>query len=276
MATTLDTSTTWGGFWAKVRDNLSGVTGYSIDEDTTNGGTSFADGDRLAVGLPSGEVILWRFGQGYDGGGVQTEMGPSYNNDGTWSDRYRNDPHSRMGDTGTSFRPETGDACQYGDQVVYSMYYGTDGFVAYCYRNEGDGNDGDYVVGASDVVKLWDYSTADVREADWFPMEGGDERYGANAVTRYNMEPVGNGHPSIVARGGRNPDANFDNFPMERENQLRSGQYGDCHIGTHNVWGKDLSGNDTAHGDTVQDSNGNDVYYILKQGGVIDDTLMAL
>lgn len=271
-----DINTTWGGFMADLRDKVSSMTNWSLTDTSANGGASeLATGEWFVLQTATGEYI--RIGMGGIGvhggnsnGALVWEYGPSWDtNNTTWSDKYSVDS-SNVNYDGISCRDY---GAQPGDSVTYHAYYADgDGFVFYVDASNGDGSDRDCLFGFAELTKLWDYTSAANREGDYAIAYEGQNNDGNNSRAggvNYTGESANQRASSTRDAFGRtNPDANFDNFPIQKQNLVASDQYqGDGQteavIGTHDVWMTDESNSDSAHLDTVQDSGGTNIFTLV-------------
>lgn len=269
-------ATTWGTVFADIRDKIGGMANWSVKKDQSGGAAQLSAGEWFVLTTPTGEDL--RIGVSdsnvflhTENDGFAWEYGPNFDTGSdSWSDQYANDSRA--------LQPESLGPCDYnnlnvGDSVTYWLYYtDAEGFVVYVDRNVGDGRDADFVFGFAKLTKLWDYDTANNREGDYVMLYAGRDQ-GGNSTQHYmnvlGESPDTPSGQTIHATGRTNPDANYDNFPLVTQNAVASAQYSgdgdtDTIIGTHDLWTKDVSNNDSAHQDTIQSSGGTDLYTIVK------------
>jgi len=167
----------------------------------------------------------------------------------------------------------------YDEAIDVWMSYDSDSWLVYVSREVGDGNDNHMAFGQARVQKLWDYTTAATEESRWVCCQLCDSGGANNDNTRMFNHMAGQNeysnesgyHPTNTATGAINPDANFEDYVRRDENIVTSQRFiaGDqdhrVPIGTHNRWLWNRSINSMGHMDTVQNSDGNDVYVILKK-----------
>jgi len=271
-----DINTTWGGFMADLRDKVSSMTNWGLTDTSANGDAAeLANGEWFVLSMPTGENV--RIGMGGIGihggnsnGALVWEYGPSWDTgSSSWSDTYSVASSSVEYD-GISCRDSGANAV---DSVTYHAYYAdADGFAFYVDGSEGDGQDRDFMFGFAELTKLWDYSTAANREANYaiaYEGQNNDVNNQKSGGINYTGESASQRASSTRDAFGRtNPDANYDNFPVQKQNLVASDQYqGDTNseavIGTHDLWMTDESGSDSAHLDTVQDSGGTNIYTLV-------------
>jgi len=268
-------STDFGTFLADLRDKVGGMTNWNIKDDSTGGAASIAAGGWYVLTTPTGEDIrIYHNTNGYQG--MQVEYGPDWDatNDG-WNDKYPQSPENHIsGNSPNKYIPNSNDHMAETDAVTYWMeYVDGNGFAWYVQREEADGNDADVAGGFSQITELWDYDAAAKRESDYVWFGSGQFVHGGNTFfSRDYYHAGGEGLGSVRSPYGLvNPDANFSNFPwtdgIYNSNQYQNASGTAVIIGSTDptVLVRDHSGGDSAHRDTVQDANGNNVYTVLKR-----------
>lgn len=270
-------STTFAGVIADIRDKVSGMANWGVADTSANGGQSpLPIGEWFVLSTPTGENIRIAYDDGTvvaeESGGLTWDYGPNWDaGTSSWGDKYNVDASHLDFSSGEGLIPCSDDiSMEAADSITYQAYYADgDGFVWYLDRNEGDGYDGDMIVGFAEVTKTWDYDNAANREGDYAiaykgrTAQSGDTVDGTLNATGAGSKPRA---PSTTDAYGRtNPDGNFDNFPIQQMNLVASRQYSGASntnaiIGTHDVWMDDESGSDSAHLDTVQDSGGTNIF----------------
>lgn len=264
-------STDWISAIQDLRDKVGGMPSWSIKDDSLSGS------DYFVLTTATGEDIRVRLNKQSNGIGI--EYGPDWNTgDSSWDDVYIDNVLSGEDD---AISPHTGfGEIEDSDAGTYWMDYVDDqGFVFYFQREQGDGDDADVALGFAELNKLWDYDTATLRESDYAILTWGYQPELEEVVRRVNYTGEGFGDDTIRSGFGLvNPDSSFSNYTYV-ENAVTSGQYTNATdksaiIGTHRLFIVDESGGDSAHRDTVQDSNGNDIYTILKRNNVSIGMLM--
>jgi len=259
-------STTIGGAYADLRDKVGGMTNWSIAYDSSGGAAEIGQNDVFTLQAPTGEYFRFTFGSSEGLPAVAVEVGPDYDaaND-SWNDRYSHDHEAVVGNNGPA--PVDRDTGRMSDSVTYHAAYADSvGFAWYLDRQEGDGNDNDMAIGAAQINKLWDFSTAAERISNYAMLSLG--RGEDNSTYReWGIIPGSSGRTSndtVRGFGRVNTDANFDNYPVVEETQLAADQYGGSVVGEMDLWIDDRSGGSSSHKDTVQDSNGNNIYTLCK------------
>lgn len=282
---TLDSNVqaTYGDAIAQLRDNIGGMTNWTVVDTSTDGGaTPMPTNEWFVVEAPNGEAFKVVIGAGEDDD-LQLEHGPDYDTGGSWNTRYSNDirTRSRTDENGDEmgFQPASNNQTDMGSTGNFWMCYADGvGWMWYFERSEGDGNDEAVMLGVSQINKLWDYTTAANVESEYTTAAAG-----AMYEREYNGDTVNEAYLNVMSEsdafpqdsntrtgfGQVNPDGNFGNYPVVEETIVSSSQYrnadnNDAVIGTHTLWIRDESGGDAAHQDTVQDSGGNDLYEVLK------------
>lgn len=283
-------SADWGTMIADLRDNVSGVTGWSVNEDSTGGAAQFTGGDYVVFTTPdpgSGNTEDVRIGLESGALGLTIQHGPSWNS-GTqsWDDQFTYDPSETEDfyDTQDNAftepvavfpKNDTDVAMSENDAGTYWMEYVERGWGVYWQREVGDGDDEDIFVGCSQVQKAWAYDTASEREAE-FVLGFGDSNVQQQRLAHMSESGTGTSpknydtpNNEYIARGLVNPDNNLDNYPLTN-NILASSQYttpgGETTVvGDHNLWIDDISGSETGHKDLIQDAGSTDIYTILKR-----------
>jgi len=287
-------SADWGTVIADLRDNVSSLADWSVNEDSTGGAAQFTAGDYVVLTSPAPAEDIY-IGLESNAAGLVIQHGPTWNSGtSSWDDRFTYDPAETEdfydSDNYSAFSenvavyPKTfgsgdtaADAVSVDDGGTYWMEYTSRGFGFYWQREVGDGEDEDVFVGWSEVQQAWDYSTASSREAQWVLGFGDSnqtvqrlihlsESGSTDGTGTKTYETPGN---EYVARGLVNPDNNFDNYPLTN-NILASTQYTtptgeEAVIGDHNLWINDISGSETGHKDLIQDGSSNDIYTVLKR-----------
>jgi len=260
---------------ADLRDKVGGMTNWTVTNDTAAGAAP-GQGDHFVFKTPTGEYIRMLFQSSNEGDNhcINAEYGPDYDttNDG-WTDRYPNDPNGRgLWNNNALYVVDTDANAGATDAVTYWLeYVDGAGFGLYIQREEADGKDSDALIGFNKINKLWDYDAAASRESDYAYAYAG--HHGDNNYSAYTCRMAQSAsRPHERARGQVNPDDNYDNYPytegIHQSSQYRNTDGRDAIIGTYNMMLYDESGGDAAHRDTVQDSNGNNVYTILKRNHV--------
>jgi hypothetical protein len=125
-------------------------------------------------------------------------------------------------------------------------------------REEGDNDDRAMAMGFSELTRLWDYTTAQVRESKYTALVVGygEANYGdeINIINGTFEGATSNG--TYDGKGQVNADGNNDNFPLVETTLQASSKYEDALIGEHDLWILDNSGSRSAHLDTVTDGGG--------------------
>ena len=283
-------SASWGTVIADLRDNVSGVAGWTVNEDSSGGAAEFSLGDYVVFTSPdpgSGNTEDIRIGLAANSGGLTIQHGPTWNS-GTqsWDDQFTYDPSETEDFYSTSQsgineavavypKSDVEAGMTVTDTGTYWMEYVPRGWGFYWQREVGDGDDEDIFVGFSEVQKAWAYDTAAEREAE-FVIGFGDSNTSQQRLIHMSESGTGTSpknydqpNNEYVARGLVNPDNNLDNYPLTN-NILASSQYttpgGETTvIGDHNLWINDISGSETGHKDLIQDSGSTDIYTILKR-----------
>lgn len=256
------TNSTWGEAFAQLRDKISGMTNWSIKDDSTDGATSFGQSDYTVFTTPTGEDARIRVGSF---GQFILETGPNWDTaNTTWGDQYSQTFECYP-------MPEKYDDeynMQMSDQVRWWAEYVDDkGWAFVATREEGDGNDKGCAVGMAQLTKLWDYTTAQVREGDYsFLCLGVKPEYDETTNNEFSHTAEGGGSSGTYhGKGEVNADGNNDNYPMVETTLQASSKYEDALIGEHDLWIQDNSGDRSAHLDTVTDG-GADKFTIFKEG----------
>lgn len=284
---------TWGEALAQVRDKVSGMANWAINDDSSAGASQLAKGDYFVLTSPAPAEDI-RLLVDNESGGVAVQHGPTWDaGAGTWGDRYEYDP-----DNSGEFY--SSDSAGYGENIsLYAShrnvqdfpmqmaapgrywleYVDGAGFAFYFQREEGDGDDGDCFLGMAQVNKAWDYTGASRREAEWVLGIGessGDNQRMVHMSCSGNTAADGTRNAEVAgstyeARGMVNPDNNLNNYPLSNS-IIASTQYTnvsgeDAIIGDFNMWVNDRSESDTGHKDLIQDANANNIYTILKRNG---------
>lgn len=269
-------STDWGTAVAAIRDNVSGMANWSLADTSANGDqTPVPMGEWFVLQTPTGEYI--KLDNPGSGGrpALRAEYGPDWDaaND-TWADQYENGTFvndSRY--VGIILNSWTGSDNT--DAVTYWMdYVDGEGFGFYCQREVGDGQDGSFGFSFSKITELWDYDAADQRASDYMATFGGHrgDDSGSSVDSDNYRTYVDGATLDYGARGVLNADPNFANYPWNdavirhKRIQNADGQAPIIGYVEPPMMIHDVSGADTAHRDTVQDSGGANVYTILKRG----------
>lgn len=268
-------ATDYGTALADLRDKVGGMANWSIKDDSSGGALTLAAGDFFVLTAPSGEDIRF-YVDGGNGNALKVEYGPSWDaTNNAWSDKYPANAYQQQGN-GPVLLNNTNPTMS--DSVTYWLeYVDAAGFGFYVERTQGDGNDSDMGIAFAELAKTWDYSTAASRESDYaFYWQGAnyDATYGwdptyAGQRERFNrLGEAGGTGDTHDGRGMVNPDANYSNYPYTdsavASNQYKNSADSEAIVGTHDLFIRDESGGDSAHRDTIQDANGNNVYTILK------------
>lgn len=281
---------TYGGMLADLRDEVSGMTNWSLNEDSSGGASSLSKGEYfvLTSSAPAEDIYI---GVESNMGAIVLQHGPNWDSgSSTWSDRYAYDP-AQVGDFYDSDTSGLNEAAavylktydnnfpiDMSDDTRYWMEYvdGT-GFGMYMQREVADGEDEDAFIGMARISRAWDYTSADAREAGWALGFGNSD---TNSQRLIHMSASGNtdnngnkshapGNNDYISPGLVNPDGNFDNYPatnmLVSSSQYRSVTGQDAIIGDFDIWIDDVSGSETGHKDLVQDNNSNNIYTILKR-----------
>ncbi len=146
------------------------------------------------------------------------------------------------------------------DTVRYWMSVTDTGFAIASERVESDGNDEAVCVFVSKIDRAWDYTQASAV----------DSTFSMGRHTSSDGDGSGdirNGSNTSGGMGIRNPDQNFDNYPRSSRliysNNYRNSNNNRTLIGTTDRVLRDRSKSDVATGDTVQDSDGSNVYMLF-------------
>lgn len=283
---TFDTavSTDWGSALADLWTAVGGLPNWTQTDSSGMGDGSMGNGDYFVLGTPGGEDI--RVAMDPEGNGaseIAVERGLSWVTANTeWGDRFQNDLSNKLegGSDYVTFAPldDSSNQPRSADSVTYWLAYNdTEGFGFYVERNEADGSDSALFLGLATLTETWDYDAADSRESNnalgylghynrhYTRKSDKWKRGRIKQTTTWNHLPAGPGGVSkgtVTAIGRPNADANFSNFPMVEENAVASNQFSDTIVGTHTAWLHPVAG---ADGDTIEDSNGNKLYTILKR-----------
>lgn len=277
-------STTWGGALADLRDKVGGMASWSIDDTSANGAaTPLTSNEWWVWGTATGEdarVGSGLIGQSPDGPELGMERGNTWDaGSSSWSDRFDGDMGNYWDDQGwdggiAPVQNQNPNISMTDTGQYWLEYVDAAGWGFYFTRNEGDGDDSDVFLGMAELTKLWDYTTATKEESDYVTGITGNQQQ----LNNYNntmelkvfmpVQLVGQSGDSVPAQGAPNPDGNLSNFPLLEDNIVASKVYEnadnhDAYIGTHTVWFDPQGG---THQDTVQDSNSNNLYKILRDG----------
>lgn len=273
---------TWGEALAQLRDKLGGMVNWSVKDDSSAGAPQLAEGDWFVVTTALGEDIrVIVNGGAYYGGRVQIQHGPNWDAvNNVWADRYANDIFTSEADDNYGakqyYAPRSdSNAIALTDAGTYWLeYVDGAGFAFYFQRQVGDGFDRDFLFGAAELAKTWDYTLAAARESQYSLRLHSTRRDRFNSVDRVrswrnfmSAMPAAESLNTHNGQGMHNPDANYDNYPIT-DNVVCSAQYkngagNDAIIGTHNLWVNEGSGAETAHKDTVQEAGVN-IYSLMK------------
>lgn len=254
-------NTTYGEALAQIRDKISGLSNWSIkDESYSNDDTAFTTGDYVVFTTPEGsDVKLETTSESH----VSLEHGPNWDTANTkWGDQYSNSWEAM---------PQDGDNYSNGDladQVRWWVeYVDSKGFAFYMSREEGDGKDKGMAMGFSELTRLWDYTTAQVRESKYTALVLGyrESDYGDTTNVINGTFEGGESSGTYHGKGEVNADGNNDNYPMVETTLQAGSKYEDALIGEHDLWIRDHSGDRSAHLDTVTDG-GADKFTIFTEG----------
>ena len=282
MTTDKAVSSTLGEMMDDLKTKAGGATGWSIAEDNVSGG-SMSQGEDFTLQANTGEYVQFLMDpDSLNKFEIVIRYGPDYDTGtSSWNDEYNHSPsmsgdyhEGNGGSPKASFGPvdPNNSGPSEGDPATYWMSYDTSGFVFFSERAAGDGSDAVMSFGFVEVSRLWDYTTAAAREAEmaficYSPvnMEYGNGTHIGNAgsskvVSDAAFMCAGGRSEANVARGRPNGDSNFGNYPIVEKNAVRSSQYGGTIIGTHT---RTFEPDAATDGDTVEDSNGNELYMIL-------------
>jgi len=271
-AQTAPYDTTASGWMAQIRDAISAPAGFSVAYDYIDTADPNGNDAYFVIDTPGIEQVAI----GFSGGGVGfSEHGDDFGASiGTnWDDSttsWGGDQYYQWNSTdiGTN-------SISTGEQVKYWIEAVPRGFVIAAQRNQADGNDGSMVFAWEEVQKLWDYSTAQSREADgrWTWQRSNSVSYSGNDnFSGWHRSRLGGGTHTL-GRGLLNPDANFSNYLWTETLHTCSGyQNTDTNenaiIGTTDLLLRERSSTETTTGDTIQDGGGSDIYEIVK---LVDD-----
>ncbi|ELY63576.1 hypothetical protein [Natrinema versiforme] len=154
-------NTTYGEAMAQIRDKISSMADWSVkDEQYNTDNTAFtSNNDYFVFTTPEGsDVRLSATGDEE----IELEHGPNWDaSAGSWEDRYSNSWQAMPHD-------EHDGSPSFSDQVKFWVeYVNNKGFAFYMSREEGDDYDAGMAMGISELTRLWDYSTAQVRESKY-------------------------------------------------------------------------------------------------------------
>jgi hypothetical protein len=255
-------NTTYGEAMAQIRDKISSMANWSVkDSNYSTDSTAFTSGgDYYVLTTPEGSDV--KIGA-TNSGTVELQHGPEWDaSAGSWADQYsqswRAAPENLedYGSTGWDF------------QVRWWIeYVDNKGWAFFMSREAGDGNDEAMAMGMSELTRLWDYTTAQVRESKYTALVAGYKSadYNQSAFSAVNATfEGGTSGGTHEGKGQVNADGNNDNFPMVETTIQASSKYEDALIGTHDLWVRDNSGDRSAHLDTVTDSGANE-YKLFKE-----------
>lgn len=292
-----DTTKTWGELWPFLRDELTSVTGWTLETqgfhtaDGSGGGTGTTgetstfhrdrnvdlDGDGnnehdyIVLSTPTGEYlsfrayddpgdpVRWEYGDTFTVGDGQTYP-TGYSGEGSGQRMYLTS--GRPGDQYTT-------DVRYSDSVTFWLSYDSEGFFLYYTREENDGYDFHGALGWSQVSKVWDYTQASAKES-----EGVVHYHNGTPNTDYRevrRNAFGNaqGTGTQGSVGILNPDPDLESYITHDTTTLSSSQFQNAAgrqapTGTHDRWLNEESGTDVAHEDIIQ-LNGSNEYIILKE-----------
>jgi hypothetical protein len=246
-------NTTYGEAVAQIRDKISGMADWSAkDENYETDDTAFSgSNDYFVLTTPEGsDVRIAATGSNE----LRLEHGPEWDTGASsWADKYSKDWRAM---------PKNGDDYtdgNFSDQVRWWVEYVNDkGFAFAMTREEGDNDDRAMAMGFSELTRLWDYTTAQVRESKYTALVVGygEANYGdeINIINGTFEGATSNG--TYDGKGQVNADGNNDNFPLVETTLQASSKYEDALIGEHDLWILDNSGSRSAHLDTVTDGGG--------------------
>ena len=262
--------TTYTELFPALRDELTALTNWSLTTEQAADATAYANGDYFVVETPNNEFL--RIACNRNDGAYEErsylEVGfqwgknwDSTNNNWGTNSEYKftkgNASFPIMEDSDTYERTTDGNTLQ--DPVTYWLYKAdAEGFVLVAERTEGDGNDQSGAVGYATLNKLWDYTLASSYESRGAVLLQGDRTPNECNILGFG----GESSETTTAYGRANGDANFSNFPLIQQNVVATDQYSGTIIGAHDLWMED-HGN-SAHGDTIQDSGGTDIFKVLR------------
>jgi len=251
-------NTTYGEALAQLRDKIGGMASWTTAYDSTGGNASLTGGDTMAFSMANGNYLEWSLN---GNGELTARTGPDYDT----ANGGFNDSHSRSF-TLYPGQQDEGTNVNYGDQVQYWVeYVDAKGYVAYIGREMGDGSDYAMLWGHAEITRLWDYTTAQVREGKYAYLAVGTDYSFSETYSHVSHTAEGGGSGGTVnGKGEVNADGNNDNYPMNETTLVASSKYEHALIGDHDLWIRDQSGSRSAHLDTVT-SGGGDLYQIFKE-----------
>lgn len=256
---------TYGKFPAHLRDAITAETGWSIAEDHIDTQDANGNDGYFVVDSPGLEQVMFHFGR-LDGVntpeignffGIKT--GENWSTDGSGFDTVHTGSFRAEADTGENYDTD--------HPLKYWLETTERGFVVAVRGNQGDGSDGSFFAAVEEVNKLWDYSTASIRESDYRVTLRASNNVESSMSNWYESKE--GGREKFRARGLVNPDPNFSNFPWaESIHKCNAYQNADTNeaaiIGTTDLIIEEHSSTETTTGDTIQDDGGNDIYQVLK------------
>jgi len=254
-------NTTYGEAVAQIRDKIASMANWSIkDSNYATDSTAFSSSNDFVVfTAPNGEdVRITATGSNE----LRLEHGPKWDASAdSWADQYSQSWRA-MPKNGENYVDG-----RWSDQVRWWVeYVDAKGWAFFMSREEGDNKDRAMAMGFSELTRLWDYTTAQVRESKYTALVSGF--YAANSASQTDVingtfEGGGSGGTQ-PGMGQVNADGNNDNFPMVETTLQGSSKYEDALIGDHDLWIRDNSGSRSAHLDTVTDG-GIDLYTLFKE-----------
>ena len=257
-------NSTYGEAVAQIRDKISSMANWSVaDEQYANDSTSLSHGDYVVFTTPEGSDVRLEI---TNSGEIRLEHGPSWDSGaGSWSDKYSNEwrafPHQE-----SDYSP----SMAMSDEVRWWVeYVDAKGWAFAITREMGDNDDKAMAMGFSELTRLWDYTTAQVRESKYTALVVGpmsDDYSRTNSIVNGTFEGGVSGS-TYDGKGQVNADGNNDNFPMVETSLQASDKYEGALIGEHDLWIRDNSGSRSAHLDTVTDGGG-DLYTLFTENMV--------
>jgi len=254
-------NTTYGEALAQMRDKITGLTNWSLNDESSAGTVSFGPDDWFVATTPEGSDIRITV----DGTRQEMELehGPDWDSaNGVWNDQYSKtyEAYPIDGDNYNSMSMD--------DQVRWWIeYVNSKGFAVAMTREEGDGDDEGMMIGVAELTRLWDYTTAQVRESKYTALMVGHQSsdYGDEIEKVSATFEGGETDDTYDGKGEVNADGNNDNYPMVETTLQASFKYEDALIGEHDLWILDQSGDRSAHLDTIT-QGGVDTFTIFKDG----------
>ncbi|WP_206537181.1 hypothetical protein [Natrialba asiatica] len=245
---------------AQIRDKIASMANWTLTEESTAGTDAFSSSDWAVFETPTGSYVRLAIVSDQE---LELSHGLEWDTENSsWSDQYSNS-WSCFPVNGDNYQSASMDS-----QVRWWIeYVDGKGFAFVATREEGDGLDEAMAMGFSELTRLWDYTTAQVRESKYTALVVGhkEDEYG-DRITQFSATFEGGASSGTYhGKGEVNADGNNDNYPMVETTLQGGAKYEDALIGEHDLWIQDDSGDRSAHLDTVTDG-GADKFTIFKEG----------